>query len=594
MRVFRRALVLVIFAVFTANASAQDGRWWPSQAVPKGLVRTIEQNTFPAPAIVHEMLVQSVAGLAAKSVNDGRGDELVWVATTNVELEHWYTLQTKRRPELEIRGTLEPWELVDRYVRKGIIKGYILYAADQSHRPNFEHATRMNQSVNVATSLAGLLDGVLIDESLQKQAEAHGLKLLIDARNLSPTDCFAKYKDRFNRRLLFAQDPKKSNSRDLAITHQAFTLNGDDRLMSEVMAWLEPLSPILGWNGGDEFKTTRRSSVHGHFQTATDWCMNLPVLMAGSESVEPGKVSHVDPRTLDWNDNRSAVSFVLSDGDNVQWSESSFFLSNQDFWNSPDRGKIPFGWSCCFSHLTQLAPVIIDHALATRTGKDEFLEWGGGYYYPDLFGKSRPDRWDLLARHAAGTWALMRRNDTRIIGFNVWRPDSRDARKSYEVFAGETDGLLAIFVFQYSPYEGGAGKTYWVKDRRGIEIPVITARYSIWEHTNGRPRSGTPTRVAREIRESVTAAGKEPQYDWCIAHAWSYFRRAAGNDEEAEEMPQENAAEQGGQRGFSPITWCAERLPKEIRVVGPEELVWRIRMNHNATQTKQILQEMRP
>ena len=117
-----------------------------------------------------------------------------------------------------------------------------------------------------------------------------------------------------------------------------------------------------------------------------------------------------------------------------------------------------------------------------------FIEWGGGYYYPDRFGLNRPNRWELLAKQARRTWAMMKKNNTRMIGFNFANYDSPDARKAYEVFASQTDGLLAIFVFQYSPYEAGAGETFWVKDRNGIELPVITARYSIWEHTQ-RPQA---------------------------------------------------------------------------------------------------------
>ena len=66
---------------------------------------------------------------------------------------------------------------------------------------------------------------------------------------------------------------------------------------------------------------------------------------------------------------------------------------------------------------------------------------------------------------------MMKKNNTRMIGFNFANYDSPDARKAYEVFASQTDGLLAIFVFQYSPYEAGAGETFWVKDRNGIELP---------------------------------------------------------------------------------------------------------------------------
>jgi hypothetical protein len=361
------------------------------------------------------------------------------------------------------------------------------------------------------------------------------------------------------------------------------------------MRWLEPISPILGWNGGDEFKTTRMSTVYGHIQTSTDWIMNLPVLMAGTEKATFTKPRAFDPRMIDWKDRRSAVCFISSDGDNVDFAEGGFFRGNEgkSYWGNPDRGKIPFGWSCCFAHLAQLCPEAIEYAAATQTTNDWFVEFGGGYYYPDLFGMERTNRWELLARHAGKTWEQMKECNTRIIGFNVTRFDSPDALKAYEVIAGQMDGLLAILVFQYYPYEGGGGKTFWVKDRNGVEVPVISARYSVWEHSNQRARAGTPAKIAREIRQAVQQTGPAelPRYDWAIAHAWSWFRAAPGPNEHAENMPQEDAAAHGGQRGYAPVLWCAGRLPTEVRIVGPEELAWRIRMKHDPNQTRKLIQE---
>jgi len=63
------------------------------------------------------MMVQSVAGLAAKAVNEGRGDEMVWVGTDNFDIKDWFGRLTKRHPKLETRALLSPWELVDRYVK---------------------------------------------------------------------------------------------------------------------------------------------------------------------------------------------------------------------------------------------------------------------------------------------------------------------------------------------------------------------------------------------------------------------------------------------------------------------------------------------
>jgi hypothetical protein len=102
--------------------------------------------------------------------------------------------------------------------------------------------------------------------------------------------------------------------------------------------------------------------------------------------------------------------------------------------------------------------------------------------------------------------------------------------------------------------------------------------------------------VAREIRETVARTPREelPRYDWVIAHVWSYFRRAPGADEEAENVAQEAASNHSGVRGYTPVTWCAERLPKGIRVVCPEELIWRIRMKHDAEQTREAIRRFHP
>jgi hypothetical protein len=588
-----RIAALICIAMCSASA-ADDARWFPVQATPKRVVRTVDAE-FPEPRLAYQMLVQSVAGLAAKSVNEGNGDELVWITTGNADIERWGEALRNRQNAAPTSGPFTPWELVNRFQANGIIKGYILCKLDASKGALNEHRSGMDVSVNVATSLAGLLDGVIIDEQLETEAKAHGLKLLIDVRDKTQDWCFETYRDQFNRRLLCAQDPKKPHVRDMAIAQKALTIYGDGETTQAVLKWLEPVSPIIGWNGGDEFETTRASTVQGHFQTATDWCMNLPVLMAGSERTEPAKVKAFDPHGIDWSDRRSAVSFVSSDGDNVQWLEGSFF-GNPNYWGSPERGKSPYGWSCCFTHLQQLCPPAIDFAVETQRPNDRWIEWGGGYYYPDLFASERTDRWELLAKHAQRTWELMVRNNTRVIGFNVANPQSPDALRAYETFAAQTDGLLGILVFQYAPYEGGAGTRWWVKDKRGVEIPVITARYSVWEHANDRPRAGTPAKVAREILEDASSARQEgtPRYDWAIAHAWSYFQRAPGNDEDAETIDQRSAARHGGERGYVPMLWCAERLHTETRAIDPEELLWRVRMERDPKSTKEAIDRMHP
>ena len=220
---------------------------------------------------------------------------MVWVASDNVDGEDWFARLLKRQPQLEMRGTFDLWDLVDRFTKRGLIKGYILYRFDRSKGKLSEHRAGIDCSVNVATSLAGILDGIIVDESLQVQAEKHGLKMLMDVRDKDQAWCFATYRDRFNRRMLCTQDPRKHHTRDLAIAQKAFTVYGYDSPVPAAMEWLEPLSPVLGWNGGNEFKTTEMSTHWGHIQTATDWCMNLPVLMAGTGTARQSRVR--EPRS---------------------------------------------------------------------------------------------------------------------------------------------------------------------------------------------------------------------------------------------------------------------------------------------------------
>ena len=78
------ALTLLIVSQCSI-AFADEVRWWPEQTLPKSLVRTREHGD---PAT--KMLVQSVAGLAAKAVNQGQGEELVWVFNDNYDMELWY------------------------------------------------------------------------------------------------------------------------------------------------------------------------------------------------------------------------------------------------------------------------------------------------------------------------------------------------------------------------------------------------------------------------------------------------------------------------------------------------------------------------
>jgi hypothetical protein len=187
----------------------------------------------------------------------------------------------------------------------------------------------------------------------------------------------------------------------------------------------------------------------------------------------------------------------------------------------------------------------------------------------------------------------MKRAHTNIVGFNLTDLDQEDALTAYKVWAAQTDGLLAILVFRYDAYEGGAGQIWWVKDKNGVDVPVISAGYAIWNHLNGRDRAGTPAKVARQIAQKQ-AGGQ--RYEWVVCHVWSWFKPASNNDENAEDMGQDDteSPKQGGERGYLPAVWCANRLPDRVHVMSIEELIWRIRMQHNTGQTRRLIDAWTP
>jgi hypothetical protein len=53
-----------------------------------------------------------------------------------------------------------------------------------------------------------------------------------------------------------------------------------------------------------------------------------------------------------------------------------------------------------------------------------------------------------------------------------------------------------------------------------------------------------------------------------ITHAWSWFQKAAGMDENAENIPIGKAS--GLDLGFTPVTGRGERLPADIRVISAD------------------------
>lgn len=584
-----RSATWLLFAVLGCGMSAVHAahpaasRWWPVQRPPRVLIPTTPLETFgsgdaadtslPSGGLSAEhMLVQSAAGLAARAVNESRSDEMVWISVASPSYE-WWKEELVERLALDTESPHRPWQVVERLARQGIVKGYVVYSLDESQGQPYTERAEVDQSANVATVMAGLQDAVLVESRMEPQARQLGLKKLGDARGKSLEWCFDTYRDRLYRRLLFTLDPKTAHNRALAVAHRGMVIYGVGDLLNEVLEWLEPPSAVAGWNCGNEDQHTLPVSRYGHFQTASNWALNLPVLSAAAETAMPRPLASAMLEPTGPKRDGTAehmVAFLMSDGDNLQWSLGNFAHSAH-YWQHPSRGRVPVGWTACPGHLRQMCPGVLDYLSRTQPAHTSFIEYGGGYYYPDVFASKRDNRLELLARHAGRIGIHMEATGVSLLSFICQDVDSAAAHDAYQVYAREIRNLAGMFALQYYPYDGGDGKIFWVGNPKGEAIPVVTPKYTVWQDAHW-PRGGDPAKIAQLINQQAAAASPDEPLRVVVAvNIWSRF------------PPHSQADRSQDLVGLGSVEHCLGSLDPSIRVVTPEALVHQLRRDRTTT-----------
>ena len=564
-------------------AAARLHRFWPRFPRAQRVL-----TTTPVPSPEYGILLATLAGLSARPDEHNKPREVVWLPADHPAYE-----RLLKEMVLHTGAAVEPpqnlWTLVDRFRKRGIVRGYVLYRYDLSDRPLHSDGP-MDVSVNVATALCAPLGAVAVSEALEAEAKGHGLTRLADARDLTEATVLDRYGSALSRSVLASIDPKVAETRAEAVAMGAFVAAHPGPIYERALARLKPDSPVLGWGAGDEALQTAPASRWAAFQTATNWCTNLALLA----SEEPGRtypearLRPEQPRSiwdLRWEDGVSYVAFLMSDGDNVQWAMGNFLEGEDSWWSSPVRGDFPMGWTIPYVDLAQLSPYTLDRLYTSATAKDDFTLLGGGYYYPDLFGTSRKTgNWMLQHARRIGPYMATGRVSTLMVNLQSW--DGAEAQKAYRDYAGAIAGLEGILTVQYYPYTAGAGRVLWVRRADGAEIPVVSARFSIWAQT-GRAADTTPTKVAAMLN-ALPHEGPmaEARFSWVVAHAWSYFRQPDPNAEPgAEEVEQALGAQPGVARGLLPVRWCVDALDPHVRVLTPTDLVRIMRLRVHTKDT---------
>ncbi len=562
-------------------------RWWPQFKRPKTVLLTIRPAN-PDDSIT----LMTLSGLAARATNVGRGSEMIWVKQDSSSAYDLWLAAMLKQTGAKLIGPFTVPQLVARFTRAGIVKGYIVYRPDTGRR-DIHQGVPNDTSSNVATSLCGPLHAIAVSENREESFRSSGMKKLLDARWISEADCFENYKNLFNRDIVALQDPRVAETRDEAVATNAIVLCMPDALFDRVLAWAKPNTPVLGWGIGDEFEITSHATKQAHFMTDTDWCNNLPLLSTEKPGfdISENRLRRKGSRSiwdLSWQDNVHYATFIMSDGDNVQWAMGDFTQSTEkSWWDSSFRGQMPLGWTCCYDNLAQLSPYTAEYLFRTASMNDDFVLFGGGYFYPDLYGSTRPLDPGALTGHASDFSAYMKFGGVRLLMFNLLQWDSAAGVDAYRTFAKASPDLLGIFGISYSPYTAGRGNTFWVDGGQDGSTPVVSVRYALWNHASDRSQ-GDPVKVAGLINNMPHdgTLNSDRFFSATIVHAWSWFR-APHDGKPASEVDQSEGGKADTGRGAAAAVWCADLLQPHVRVVTPTDfmLLMRLRLHSKETLT---------
>ncbi len=275
--------------------------------------------------------------------------------------------------------------------------------------------SRLEDSINVATMLAAQKDAIVVSAtqaavlqskysfSVLADLSTYGWKTRLQAYHWALQNLRAGCSSR----LVAGVDARNVALRPFLVATCAFIYNLDSRnylptlqslftngflsereLMRQIFASYAPGAVHLGWFA-DESSGVYLTSRAAIPVLATDHFSNLEVWTA----VQPASIlsvvaisEHGEKATP--TANTVYVSFTISDGDNLQYSQHRM----KNIWRDKARGTLPIGWTISPSIL-QAAPLLTEYYRASATSNDELIAGpsGSGYILPSHWPIKRLD-----------------------------------------------------------------------------------------------------------------------------------------------------------------------------------------------------------
>ena len=549
-------------------------KFWPCTGVVSIDNRNSINETETMQGLQYHLLCQSLAGLTNRMVEEGKSDVAVWLYDHGGKASYKVSKQALEDMgicEQGVQNGLElacsDYESVDglRLQLKDFFDGYVL--TDVKNNP---------ESGIVASVASHVYNSIIVDVRDKEYFEKAGYSMKYDATHKTTLDAWHEFKDKCNNEALVIMPVQTGELREFAIKNNLFVLNlnkkqGDPRsgqnvdLLEEVLAWLQPNVPVYGWEQGvSEDQFVARISKSGHPMIPCDWSYNHSLTsLLYTERQQPVQAQSFNLKLIDFDKKRNYVSFFLSDGDNIQWMMQDFATS---FYDVPEAIEVKMSYGLPVSTLSMMAPAQLHNLMNLRRDECSVLEMlGGGYYYIDTYSQNN-NRNDNLKIAAERLAVSMRRYHVGLLGVMAMDVKSAASREAYQAFVDANDRLEGIIALQYSPYAGGGGEVFWVTNKNGYDIPVITVRYSLWDRIH--EREGSPDFIASKLE----AEAQVESFSAICVHAWSRF--------------------EGTANGAAAARLYDGKLDGRFQVVNMQELVWRLRMSRHPEQTLEYLNKI--
>jgi len=367
-------------------------------------------------------------------------------------------------------------------------------------------------TINAGTTLAGMDGSLIAFEENRNILDEAGIPLkesLIGRwRNSSECyeDLFRRYYFRMKSKGLGILSPHEYRLRDFLIQQGILTIYGrptteEWKVIQEILEKTEENLPVFGYlseDGFEELLAVVALSERGKFLIPSDTTSNLSFHVSVVPSTRRNSSKkEIKDTVFCKKDNKLYVTVAITDGDNLIIPTNRYIWEN--FWNSPERGKIPMGFSLSLA-LFSVAPAVGEFYLSTRTEKDELIGMLGiGYVHPSVY----PDKNFFFSR------SFQEMKDASIRTF--WTLDPEFMRQTTSLWDSLAESMVDGFPLGVLVGYFSLRGPHYFRTTKGIPVLLPISAYE-----------DTPSHLAERVREILhTPPSQWPPVVFLSASSWN-------------------------------------------------------------------------